>query len=61
MKFSFLNETIGLVQIYHKDVALDGDELPLHYGGYDLVWNDDHVFQKYNRLLLLLLDVTSQL
>lgn len=46
LKFSFLNEMLDLVQIYHKDVPRDSDELPLHYGGYDLVWNGGPVFPK---------------
>ena len=39
LNLSFLNEMLDLVQIYHKDVTRDSDELPLHYGVYDLVWN----------------------
>ena len=44
MKFSFLNEMLDLVQMFQ---ARDADtELPLHYGGYDLAWNNGPVLPK---------------
>jgi tubulin polyglutamylase TTLL9 len=36
LKFSFLNEMLDLVQAYQ---AKGDEDLPLHYGGYDLAWN----------------------
>jgi tubulin polyglutamylase TTLL9 len=44
LKFSFLNEMLDLVQIYHGKTPTE--ELPLHYGGYDLVWNGGPVMCK---------------
>jgi tubulin polyglutamylase TTLL9 len=44
LKFSFLNEMLDLVQLWHAK-APDA-ELPLHYGGYDLAWNGGPVVTK---------------
>jgi tubulin polyglutamylase TTLL9 len=41
LKFSFLNEMLDLVQMFQGD-----QELPLHYGGYDLAWNNGQVKPK---------------
>lgn len=44
MKFSMLNEMLDLVQLYQN--REENQELPLHYGGYDLAWNGSPVVPK---------------
>jgi tubulin polyglutamylase TTLL9 len=49
LKYSFLYEMLDLVQIYHGKTP--DQDLPLHYGGYDLVWNGGPVVGKNQSLI----------